>query len=190
MSRRGRKRKAGKRYACGKLVRETPANDVSPEQIKGLRLIVANQMPHRTADVIWLDQCRKIPKDKRDDDLAEHPLGRLHLVGAISRLQYDAGVAFGRDVTLAKRALDCRKPAQSIAGFGQPSPPTPRDLEDGKCIEIIANYMEAFEAIGSRASQMAIKHTVVLEHNLDPGLFSYLDVGLRNLVHHYGLTSR
>jgi hypothetical protein len=186
MSRRGRKRKTGKRYACGKL----KTSDPSPEQIGELRNVLANQMPHRTADVIWLDQRRKIPERKRSEDIAEHPLGRLCLVGAITRLQYSAGMAFGRAVSMARRVLDCRKPSQSIAGFGQPSPPTPKDLDDSKCTEILADYMDAFIAIGSRPSQLAIKHVVVLEHDLDPGLFRHLDMGLLNLVRHYGLTSR
>jgi hypothetical protein len=119
MSRRGRKRKTGKRYACGKL----KTSDPSPEQIGELRNVLANQMPHRTADVIWLDQRRKIPERKRSEDIAEHPLGRLCLVGAITRLQYSAGMQFGRAVAAARRVLDCRKPPQSIAGYGQPSPP-------------------------------------------------------------------
>lgn len=190
MARRGRKRKTGRRYPSGKLVRSTPVNDLSPEQIKGLRLMVANQMPHRTADVIWLNERRPIPKDKRAADIAEHPLGRLHLVGAISRVKYDGGMAFARSVAAAKRVLDCRKPPQSIAGFGQPCPPTPKDIDGDKSAEILSDYMEAFMAIGSRASQMAVKHVVVLEHDLDPMLFSHLDIGLGNLVRHYGLTKR
>lgn len=148
----------------------------------------AQQMPHRIGTVYFLDWRRKIPLDKRHDPKAEHPLGRLNLVGAISDLQYDAGCRFRNEVMRYRRVLDIRKDAQSIAGFGQPQPPTPKELDDEQATRIKREYMEAFAAIGSHEAQSAVKHVVVLELELDPLLFEHLDFGLGNLVKHYELT--
>jgi hypothetical protein len=151
---------------------------------------VAATLPHRTADVYWLGLHRAIPADRRHDPMAEHPLGRYCLVGAISALQYDAGRMFAREVSQYRRVLDIAKDRQSIAGFGQPCPPTPRELDERQCVEIMRDYMLAFEAIGSRAAQAVMKHVAILERELQPELFGYLSLGLNNLVIHYDLTNR
>jgi hypothetical protein len=84
--------------------------------------------------------------------------------------------------------LDIRKERQSVAGFGQPQASTPKELTDDQAMEIMRDYMTAFEAIGSRAAQAAIKHVVILERELDPAAFGYLALGLGNLILHYDLT--
>ena len=145
-------------------------------------------MPHRNGNVFYLDQYRTIPLDKVHDPKAEEPLGRYNLIGAISDAQYDAGCKFRREVMQYRRILDCRKERQSIAGFGQPQPSTPKELTDAEAIEILRDYMEAFEAIGDRTCQMAVKHVVVQELELDSRVFGYLELGLSRLVAHYGLT--
>jgi hypothetical protein len=185
MSRAGRKRKLGKRERNGRPQRE---RGTDPNEI-------AAQLPHRTADVYWLDSRRAIPIEKRHDAKAEHPLGRLNLVGAISDAQYDAGCRFRSDVLLYRRVLDIRKERQSVAGFGQPQASTPKELDDKQAVEILASYMNAFVAIAEniggiwgRAAQAAVKHVVVQERELDPSVFKYLSLGLSNLIVHYGLT--
>src|ERR1044072_4488727 len=110
MSRAGRKSKAGKREKNGRIMRERGIDQNE----------AAGQLPHRTADVCWLAWRRGIPIEKRHDPKAEHPLGRLNLVGAITDAQYDAGCRFRSDVLLYRRVMDIRKERQSIAGFGQP----------------------------------------------------------------------
>lgn len=180
MARRGRKRKIGKREPNGRIQRE---RGIDPNEVAG-------QLKHRTADVCWLDLRRAIPLEKRHDAKAEHPLGRYCLVGAISNLQYDAGMMFAGEVARYRRVLDVRKDRQSIAGFGQPCAPTPRELDDDQAIEIRRDYMLAFEAIGSRTGQAIIKHVVILERELQPDLFHYLHGALEQLVSHYDLTSR
>lgn len=81
---------------------------------------------------------------------------------------------------------------QSVAGFGQPSAPTPRDLSDKEAVEIMANYMDAFNSIAlhltatmGKAAQSAIKHVVILERELEPAVFSYFNMGLNNLASYY-----
>src|SRR5678816_2418182 len=131
MARQGRKRKMGKRERNGRLQRERGINQNE----------VAGQLPHRTADVCWLDLRRAIPIEKRHDAKAEHPLGRYHLVGAISDAQYDAGCRFRDEVTRYRRVLDIRKERQSVAGFGQPQASTPKELDDKRAVEIRRDYM-------------------------------------------------
>ena len=179
MSRAGRKRKTGKRERNGRILRE---RGIDPNA-------VAAQLPHRTADVYWLDLRRAIPIEKRHDAKAEHPLGRLNLVGAVSDAQYDAGCRFRDEVIRYRRVLDIRKERQSVAGFGQPQASTPKELDDQRAVEIMREYMAAFEAIGSRTAQAAIKHIVILERELEPSLFGHLTFGLKNLIVHYDLTS-
>jgi hypothetical protein len=152
-------------------------------------------MPHRCGNVFYLDQRRPIPDDRLHDPKAEHPLGRLNLVGAISDAQYDAGCRFRSDVLLYRRVLDIRKERQSVAGFGQPQASTPKEIDDAAAIEIMAGYMRAFEAIAEdiqgiwgRAAQAAVKHVVIQERELAPDAFKYLSLGLTNLVRFYDLT--
>lgn len=180
--RRGRKRKTGKREGNGRIQRERGIDQNA----------VAALLPHRTAAVYWLDLHKAIPADKRHDAKAECPLGRYNLVGAISDVQYDAGCMFRREVMAFRRVLDIRKERESIAGFGQPSAPTPKDLDDKRAIEIMANYMDAFNSIAINlgsyfgvAAQRAIKHVVIFERELAPDAFKYLSLGLTNLVGHY-----
>lgn len=90
------------------------------------------------------------------------------------------------DVIQYRRVLDIRKERESVAGFGQPCAPTPRELDDKRAREIMRDYMLAFEAIGSRTSQAALKHVVILERELEPSLFRHLAFGLQNLISHYG----
>src|SRR5690349_23748682 len=147
MSRAGRKRKAGNREKNGRVQRERGID----------QNLAAAEMPHRTAEVCYLSLRRAIPCDKRHDPKAEHPLGRLNLVGAISDAQYDAGCRFRDEVIRYRWVLDVRKERQSVAGFGQPQASTPKELDDNQAIQIRRDYMLAFEAIGSRAGQAAIK---------------------------------
>src|SRR5690242_810276 len=80
----GRKRKAGRRYKSGQRVQE---KGITPAQ-------VAATMPHRAG----------LPADRRHDQKAESPLGALNLIGALSVVQYDAGLKY-RDIVRRYRAV-------------------------------------------------------------------------------------
>lgn len=187
---RGRKRKSGNREKNGRLQRDPT---VRPEQI-------AARMPHRASEVVYAEfhsgtvEVKRIvrsfvPIAELHNEKAESPFGRLRLVGAISEEQYLAGRQFAREVQQYRRVLDIKRDRESIAGIGQPGSPTPKELDDKKAVEILASYMDAYGAIGSRASQCAIKHIVIQELELGADLFRYLTLGLNNLVRHYGLTT-
>ncbi len=186
----GRKRRAGKREKNGRIQR-APA--VNPN-------VLASRMPHRASEVIYAEFKRGtaeikhivrtfIPQQELHNEKAENPLGRLRLVNAISEEQYLAGRQFASDVSKYRKVLDCKKQHQSIAGFGLPSPGSSKEIESDQAVKIMSNYMMAFESIGSRASQAAVKHVVIQEMELEPGLFHYLDKGLDRLISHYGLTT-
>lgn len=145
-------------------------------------------MPHRTGNVFWLDARRQIPADKVHDERASSPLGRFNLVGAISDDQYNAGMHYRRDVLQYRRILDIRPYNQSIAGFGQPCPPMPADLDDDRIGEIRDRYARAFEAVGGDATpaiHRALKHVIIFEEELEPSAFKFLDAGLNKLILHY-----
>src|SRR5690349_25039535 len=106
MSRAGRKRKAGNREKNGRVQRERGID----------QNLAASEMPHRTAEVCYLSLRRAIPCDKRHDPKAEHPLGRLNLVGAISDAQYDAGCRFRDEVIRYRRGMDGGEKGDSVGG--------------------------------------------------------------------------
>jgi len=190
MKRGGRKRKSGKREPNGRIQRERGPN---PNEL-------AARMPHRASEVIYAE-FRKgtaevsrivksyVPQSELHNEKAESPLGRLRLVGAISEEQYLAGRQFANDVARYRRAIEAKRQPQSIAGFGQPIAGTAPDLDVEQALRVINNYMLAFESLGSRANQCAVKHVVIQELELEPGLFRYLDIGLDKLISHYGLTT-
>jgi hypothetical protein len=186
----GRKRKSGKREKNGRIQR---VRDEDQNQL-------AARMPHRASEVIYAEfidgtaEIKRIvksyiPLTELHSEKAENPLGRLRLVGAISEDQYLAGREFGKDLIRYRRIIDCKRDPQSIAGFAEPCAKMPSEPSADEATKCLTRYMLAFEAIGSRSSQLAVKHIIAQERDLAPGLFKYLVNGLTRLVKHYNLTT-
>ena len=93
-TRRGRKRKEGKRYPGGQLVRD---KQPSPAEI-------AASMPHRMAIAI----------EKRHDPMGECPIGRMCLAGFITADQYDAAHKFRTTVAKYRAVIDSPRDAPNI----------------------------------------------------------------------------
>lgn len=164
----GRKRKSGKRERNGRIQREkTP----DPK-------IIAFSQPHR----------QSVPAEKRHDQRAENPFGRLNLINAVPDLEYDAGVKF-REVSVRYRAIiDSPNPspgAISLDGlvYGGRAP-----ISDEEAIRRRNDYMRAFEAIEGYGPRVVIKSVVIFEKELQPGDLPDLRSALQGLVKHFGLT--
>lgn len=163
----GRKRKTGKREKNGRIQRE---KNTDPK-------IISLTQPHR----------RGVPADKRHDQRAENPFGRLNLINAVTDAEYDAGIKY-RDICLRYRAI-----------ISSPNPhPTVVCLDGrryGSGAELTAaqiktrrdEYMRAFEAIEGYGPRVVIKSVVIFEKELQAGDLPDLRAGLKGLVKHFGL---
>jgi hypothetical protein len=180
----GRKRKQGKRERNGRIQRE------KSEDPK----IVAFTQPHRQG----------VPADKRHDQRAENPFGRLNLINAVPDIEYDAGIKFRDDCqryrTTLKYTWD-EKSESWVTALGAPNPfPGAIAFDglsrgggkrlDGSEIGRRRNdYMRAFEAITGYGPRLVIKSVVIFEKELQPGDLPDLRIALQGLVKHYGLSN-
>lgn len=176
VERRGRKRKAGKRYPSGDLVKQ--------QEVMAARLIAFRQ-PHR----------QEVPESKRHEQEAEWPFGRLFLRGIISEVEYRAGKLYGRDVQRYRShyLADVPDPnPPSIAGFMQPVHGGGGPVDDATANKIKDSYNNAVEALfdaGQRAAK-AVARMCVFGEGCPTGLQDHMIRGLQQLVTHYGLTPR
>lgn len=170
---RGRARRMGARYPSGK---------VRPQEDADIRAVVIAQ-PHRRHFPVEYNDRGRIVTDRRLDQLASEPLGRLKLAGLISAAEYAAGDRYG-EVTRRYYAVrgvpdDTRQP---VAGSGT-------GLEDDEAIKRLRawNEAEARLKFNPEARRVAVKVCVGLR---DPeGIeHSYLLAALRALARHWGLT--
>jgi hypothetical protein len=173
IERRGRPKKPGKRYPCGKLV---------TDQEVGEARIIAFRQPHRQA----------APESLRHDERATWPFGILNLTGKVSDVQYQAGVNYGGDVRRyrAHYLADVPDPSpKSIAGYMQPSSGGGGNVD---IADIKAKYNGAVEAVmgaGQRAAK-AVARMAVFGEQCPIDLEKHLILGLDKLVIHYRLTRR
>jgi hypothetical protein len=129
MARRGRKRKSGRRYASGELLRAR----VDFRELAALQ-------PHR----VWL------PQGKRLDQKAASPLGCLNLLGVISHRQYLAGIRYAVIVGKYRAVIETPR---ATAGTGRGYDCT-GDLQCGRklgriceCRQRKQRYDAAFAAV-------------------------------------------
>jgi hypothetical protein len=147
--------------------------------------VIAFKQPHR----------QEAPENKRDDPKACWPLGILNLCGAISDLQYQAGVLYGRDVRRyrAHYLADVPDPSPaSIAGFMQPQGGFGRAVSDDDALKVKEAYNGAVNAVmnaGQRAAKVVARMAVFGER-CPVGGEAMLNIGLSALSDHYGLTRR
>jgi hypothetical protein len=165
----GRKRKQGKRERNGRVQRE---RTIDPRAI-------AASMPHRA----WL------PSDKRHDQKAENPFGSLHLIGAITDQQYDAGIKYRDDVKRYRAVIDSpsHSPrALSLDGIAA-GPPGYR-ISDDEAIRRRNAYARAFESVTGYFPRIVLKSVVIYDKALQSGDLPFLCGALNDLALHYGLT--
>lgn len=171
----GRKRKQGKRYPSGKL-----NNTLSPEQVVELRKDIASSMPHR----------RHLPADKRHLELAESPLGSLHLIGAISKDQFDAGFRYRKIVAKYRSSMAAPNPnAAAIDLTGTRGGGNVVELTKPEETQLWATYDAAFRAITTRWGKLVVNSVVIHDRPLQAGDLPWLTKALDELVSHFGLKS-
>lgn len=172
MSRAGRKRKAGRRYANGHLATAY----VNPRTL-------AAEQPHRR----WL------PKDMRLDQRADSPLGALALIGAITDDQCLAGEEYAKAVGRYRSVL---APPAGLRCGGRaydcnPGLCSAYPDETCECKSRTARYEDLFEALARCGRKELVAVNCVAIHGLrvQRGELRTLRAGLDALVKHLGLTS-
>ncbi len=174
IERRGRPRKTGNRFPCGKLVTDKEIMDAR---------VIAFQQPHR----------QEAPEAKRHDPKATWPLGILNLNGAISDIQYQAGVLYGGTVRRyrAHFLADVLDPSpSSIAGFMQPSTGGGKPMDPDEARKLKIAYDAAFESFPTQRSARVVARMAVFGERCLIGYEIDLNRGLDALVKHYQLTRR
>jgi hypothetical protein len=164
----GRKRKQGKRERNGRIQRE------KSEDPK----IVAFTQPHRQG----------VPADKRHDQRAENPFGRLNLINAIPDIEYDAGIKYRDDYLRYRAVIDSPNPNPGAIALDRIAYGGRFPLSEDEAIRRRTAYMRAFEAVTGYGPRVVIKSVLFYEKELQPGDLPDLRVGLQGLVKHYGLT--
>ena len=178
-TRRGRKRKEGKRYPGGQLVRD---KQPSPAEI-------AASMPHRMAIAI----------EKRHDPMGECPIGRMCLAGFITADQYDAAQKFRTTVAKYRAVIDSPRDAPNILASQYVPPPSDdpqiipfrlrMPMSDDEAVKRRDEYQGAFEAIYGHRCRVVVNSVVIHEKELQHGDIGYLHAALDNLKKFYsGLT--
>jgi hypothetical protein len=114
MTRAGRKRKAGARYRGGQLKRQP-----KPQQLEE-RVRVARALPHR----------RGLKSNDRMSEFAESSLGRLSLMGLVSRGERAAGEAFAGIVGRYRGVIGGPRQVRSLSLPTWDDPGTAPDDED------------------------------------------------------------
>lgn len=190
----GRKRKSGKRHACGQLVQ--------PRKID--RAQVAASMPHRS----WLPARDKNKRPiLKDDRRAETVFGCLSLVGLITDMQFDAGERFQETVGRWRAVVDSPREPQGFMSKITKSEHDPKEsmpvvvrfkpMTDEEAERRRAEYDGAFKAVKTRKGGLspAPRHNLivlnsVVIHNrtLQGGDLEFLHAALDSLVDYYGLT--
>jgi hypothetical protein len=179
MTRRGRKRKAGRRQPNGQ-----PARDRA--FVREDVLSVVRRQPHR-----------RRYGEAFNDERAECELGRLCLEKFITESMYQAGVRYRRDAIAMRRALDAPTPDPKgmdlqRAGKGHDGEETKDQAK--RAIEARSKYADAFSALKDAGGYAVYSvNDIVLwdRHRSDMrGSVSHLCAGLRLLMKHYGIVDQ
>jgi len=199
MSRAGRKRKPGHRYAGGRLKKEKPKKENLDDKVR------TERQPHRRA------LAHALRADKVDDvtarklaagEEAESPIGRMWAAGLLKRAgdpdsqaardRYDAGNMFAQIVGAYRSVIESPR---DVAGSGRGFPC--QELlcalarENCECEYRKARYDRAYEAltmIGRRAL-MAVNAVAVHREPIGDEELVYLVCGLEELRRVFGLTA-
>lgn len=174
VERRGRPKKPGNRYPSGKLVTDREVLEAR---------VIAFRQPHR----------QEAPEGKRHDPKATWPLGILNLNGAISDIQYQAGVMYGGTVQRyrAHYLADVPDPSpSSIAGFMEPKRGGGEPMNPDDARKLKHAYDAAFAAFPTQRSARVVARMAVFGERCLVGYEADLNHGLNALVSHYGLTAR
>lgn len=142
---------------------------------------VALAQPHRRGWGVGRDKWGKVT-DKRLDQRAESPLGRLCLAGRITRREYDAGRRFATIVARYRAVISAPDPlGQRIGGSGIP-------ISDGEARERKEAYDEMFRALADAGhkSQRAVSRACVYGEAAED--MDALRRGLSTLVEFFFLT--
>ena len=178
MSRAGRKRKSGNRYANGQLHHERQA---SP-------LLIASSMPHRRPlGALPVAAGEKIAEALLDQR-AESELGRMALLGRISDHQFSAGQRYGAVVSAYRSTLRAPHGFETGArGYDCRGDPLCPDCEcarrrakhDGaRCALLGAGYLVL----------VAVNRVVIQDLRCPAAWRKPLNLGLTALARHFGLT--
>jgi len=163
-TRKGRKRKSGRRSPCGDLIKEKRPDD----------RLLASLQPHR----------RDLPEKHRLSEKATTVLGKLNLFGWITDEQWQAGNIYKRGVNAYRAVIGSIDPLNSPApGFSGEI--TPEEARHRK--EVYDLAFEALDAVGN-----VILRTVnraAIYDSPDYGSLELLKRGLTTLERHYGLTA-
>lgn len=165
ITRKGRKRKSGRRTPCGDLARKSPDD----------RLLAALQ-PHR----------RVLPEKHRMSEKATTVLGRLNLFGRITDEQLEAGRKYAAGVNAYRAVIGAIDPLMAPApGYGG-------DISKEEAKRRKDVYDAAFECLQDKGNKpiRAVNRAAVYDEPAF-GILEDLQLGLATLVSHYGLlTSR
>ena len=163
----GRKRKNGKRERNGRIQRDK----TDPK-------IVSLSQPHR----------QSVPIEKRHDQKAENPFGRLNLTNTVTDIEYDAGLKFRDDYLRYARIMGIpshcpRSVALDGLRYGSGADISPEQADARK-----SKWRRALAAVGAERVKIVLNSVVIYEKELVSGELVYLRIGLSNLVDYYGLT--
>jgi len=173
LRRRGRKRKAGQRYRCGRL-------SITPDRNDG------------NTNTVFETRCRQDeinPKkaDRKEilDPLRGHVLGRLLLSEMISEAQNDAGQKYEKTYHNWARTNDIPRITPPAGSYGQ-SVPGRDDVPDDEAKVAQRAYFEVADALEqvNRGTRWEVIR-VCLE-GAEPKNIAALCFGLDRLVSHYG----
>jgi hypothetical protein len=165
----GRKRKQGKRERNGRIQREKSEDP---------RIISLTQ-PHRQG----------VPADKRHDQRAENPFGRLNLINAVPDIEYDAGIKYRDDYLRYRVTIDSPKPLRAMSPPGMSYGGASYFISEEEEIRRRNAYLRAFEAVTGYGPRVVIKSVLLCEKELQPGDLPDLRTALKGLVKHYGLSN-
>ncbi len=169
----GRKRKPGKRYASGDLVREVAP---APSAIRRLRDAALAGM----ADARWGAE-----------------IGRLYLAGKLNSDQYGAGCRWADLASRHSAAIGSRRGLTSSSDFNR-SQGTPVDpdseageLERRRHLKDLERYQKALAVIARHGVTVtqAIRRLCEEDLHLTTPEFGHALFGLNELVGHFGLTA-
>lgn len=173
-NRKGRKRKEGKRYASGDIVREV---STSPTAIRRLRDAALSGMH----DARWGTE-----------------LGRLFLTSRLTAEQYNAGCRWEALAIRHRAAYGANSNLPSTSDFsrtrGAPVDPDSDAglLEAKRHFADMERYQAAYVVLAKHGAAVtgAVKALCELGQHLDVIVFSHAIVGLNSLANHFGLTNQ
>ncbi len=187
MAKAGRKRKAGKREANGKLSRRVVDKQARRSIDEQSAMSVGKEARQRVHGVSAADS---------GTELAGSVCGRLLLQGSINRQQMDAAIAHQEAYAAFHRAIDA--PAQPRAvNIGAATGGSGRDLSPEQCAKAKKRWKDAKAVLvdldtaqrGAATTYAAIDY-IVLQERFLPHMFGDLRLGLNALARHYGLMAR